>query len=207
MKPDFRLYLITDRKLFGSADELLQTIDKALAGGVRAVQLREKDLDTRLLLALAYSMRKMTKRYGAKLFINDRADIALAVGADGVQLGRAGMPVQAVRKLSGDSLMIGVSTHSVAEAFQAKADGADFITLGPVYATPSKLRYGNPIGIQVLQDAAGSLGLPVFAIGGIRIDRVTDVLRKGAYGIALISAVLTATDVRKTAEAFMRELS
>ena len=151
MKPDFRLYLITDRKLFASADEMLQTIEKALDSGVRAVQLREKDLRTRELLALAYTMRNVTKRYGAKLFINDRVDIALAVDADGVHLGRAGMPVHAARKASGGSLMIGASTHSVDEAAQAQEDGADFITLGPVYETPSKMQYGRPIGIPVLK--------------------------------------------------------
>ena len=207
MKPDFRLYLITDRKLFGSAEEMLQAIEKALDSGVRAVQLREKDLRTRELLTLAYTMRNVTKRYGAKLFINDRVDIALAVDADGVHLGRAGMPVHAARKASGGSLKIGVSTHSIDEAAQAQEDGADFITLGPVYETPSKMQYGRPIGIPVLRDAAGSLSLPVFAIGGIGIDRITEVLQQGAYGIALISAILTATDVRKTTEECMRKSS
>jgi thiamine-phosphate pyrophosphorylase len=207
MKPDFRLYLITDRKLFASVDEMLQAIEKALDGGVRAVQLREKDLCTRELLALAYTMRNVTKRYGAKLFINDRVDIALAVDADGVHLGRAGMPVQAARKASGGRLMVGVSTHSIDEAAQAQEDGADFITLGPVYETPSKMQYGRPIGIPVLRDAAGSLSLPVFAIGGIGIDRITEVLQQGAYGIALISAILTAKDVRKTTEECMRKSS
>jgi len=207
MKPDFRLYLITDRKLFGSAEEMLQAIEKALDSGVRAVQLREKDLRTRELLTLAYTMRNVTKRYGAKLFINDRVDIALAVDADGVHLGRAGMPVHAARKASGGSLKIGVSTHSIDEAAQAQEDGADFITLGPVYETPSKMQYGRPIGIPVLRDTAGSLSLPVFAIGGIGIDRITEVLQQGAYGIALISAILTAKDVRKTTEECMRKLS
>jgi thiamine-phosphate pyrophosphorylase len=207
MKPDFRLYLITDRKLFASVDEMLQAIEKALDGGVRAVQLREKDLGTRELLALAYAMRNVTKGYGAKLFINDRVDIALAADADGVHLGRASMPAHAARKASSGSLMIGVSTHSVDEAVQAQEDGADFITLGPVYETPSKMQYGRPIGIPVLRDAAGSLSLPFFAIGGIGIDRITEVLQQGAYGIALISAILTAKDVRKTTEECMRKLS
>jgi len=207
MKPDFRLYLITDRKLFASGEEMLQAIEKALDSGVRAVQLREKDLNTRELLALAYTMRHITKSYGAKLFINDRVDIARAVAADGVQLGKAGMPVQAARKASGGGLMIGVSTHSGNEAAQAQEDGADFITLGPVYETPSKMQYGRPIGLRVLRDAAGSLEIPVFAIGGIRIDRITEVLQQGAYGIALISAILTAKDVRKTTAECMRKLS
>lgn len=207
MKPDFRLYLITDRKLFNSLEEMLKTIEKALEGGVRAVQLREKGLGTRELLSLAYELRGLTNRYGAKLFVNDRVDIALAVDADGVHLGRTNIPVHAARKASGGSLMIGVSTHSADEARKAQEDGADFITLGPVYETPSKMQYGKPIGIQVLRGASGDLFLPVYAIGGIRIDRIKEILQQGAYGIALISAILTAEDVRKTTEEFMRELS
>jgi len=207
MKQDFDLYLITDRKLFGSSEKMLQAIEKALEGGVRAVQLREKDLRTRELLALAYNMRNVTKRYGAKLFINDRVDIALAVDADGVHLGRASMPVHAARRASDGSLTIGVSTHSVDEAAQAQEDGADFITLGPVYETPSKMQYGKPIGIHVLKVAAGDLSLPVYAIGGIGIDSINEVLQQGAYGIALISAILAAKNVRKTTEEFVRKLS
>ena len=130
MTPDFKLYLITDRKLFGSSDAMLEAIEKALQGGVKAVQLREKDLGTRELLALAYRMRALTARHGAKLFINDRVDIAVAVNADGVHLGRTSMPVYAARKASEGRMMIGVSTHSLQEAQQAEADGADFMTWG-----------------------------------------------------------------------------
>jgi thiamine-phosphate pyrophosphorylase len=207
MKQDFNLYLITDRKLFGSSEKMLQAIEKALEGGVRAVQLREKDLNSRELLALAYTMREVTKAHTAKLFINDRVDIALAIGADGVQLGGTSIPVHAARKASDGDLIIGVSAHSVDEAKKARDDGADFITLGPVYETPSKMRYGKPIGIHVLKEAAGDLSLPVYAIGGIRIDNINEVLQQGAYGIALISAILTAEDVRKTTEEFVRNLS
>jgi len=207
MKPDFKLYLITDRKLFTSLEEMLLAIERALEGGAAAVQLREKDLSGRELLALAYRLRKLTEGHAARLFINDRVDIALAVDADGVHLGETGMPVRAARKASDGSLIIGVSTHGIDEARKAQEDGADFVTLGPVYETPSKMQYGKPIGIQVLRGASGDLSLPVYAIGGIRIDRIKEILQQGAYGIALISAILTAEDVRKTTEEFMRELS
>ena len=204
---DFRLYLITDRKLFVSWDKMLEAVEKALQGGVKAVQLREKDLGIRPLLDLAYRMRALTARHGAKLFINDRVDIAVAVDADGVHLGRASMPVQAARKGSGGRLMIGASTHSLQEAQQAEADGADFITLGPVYETPSKMQYGRPIGIHLLNEAARRCRIPVFAIGGIKIANMQDVLEQGAAGAALISAILTAEDIQKTTEEFMRKLS
>ena len=207
MTPAFRLYLITDRKLFASPAEMLQAIEQALEGGAAAVQLREKDLPTRELLALAYAMRNVTQRHGARLFLNDRIDIALAVSADGVQLGRTSMPVHAAHKAAGGRLMIGCSTHSLDEARQAQEDGADFITLGPVYETPSKMRYGAPVGLRVLRDAAGSVSLPVFAIGGITTVRIPEVLQHGAFGIAVIAAILTAKNVRKTTEECMRELS
>jgi len=204
---DFRLYLITDRKLFGSWDALLKAVEKALRGGLKAVQLREKDLATRELLDLAYRMRALTAAYGAKLFINDRVDIALSVGADGVHLGNTSIPVQAARKASEERLMIGVSTHSQQEAQQAEKDGADLITLGPVYETPSKVQYGSPVGLPVLGDVSGAIGLPVFAIGGITIGRIEEIMEQGAYGTALISAALTAEDIQKTTEEFIRKLS
>ena len=207
MKPDFNLYLITDRKLFSSPGKMVTAIGEALEGGARAVQLREKDLGVRELLELARQLRGMTKECGAHLFINDRLDVALAAGADGVHLGRESMPVQAARKASEGSLMIGVSAHSVDEARKAGQDGADFITLGPVYETPSKLQYGRPVGLEVLRESARRVSLPVFAVGGIRTGRVREVLQQGAFGIALISAILGAEDVKKTTEDFMRELS
>ncbi|MDP2158478.1 MAG: thiamine phosphate synthase [Nitrospirota bacterium] len=207
MKPDFRLYLITDRKLFETSDAMLEAIEKALQGGVKAVQLREKDLETRELLCLASRMRALTARYGAELYINDRVDIALVAGADGVHLGRTSIPVQAARQASEGRLMIGVSTHSVQEAQQAQADGADFVTLGPVHETPSKVQYGKPIGLPVLGEAATNCMIPVFAIGGITIGGIQEVLEQGAFGAALISAILTAEDIQKTTEEFMRKLS
>ena len=207
MKLDFRLYLITDRKLFSSSDAMLEAIEKALQGGAKAVQLREKDLMTRELLGLAYRMRALTAKYSAKFFVNDRVDIALAVDADGVQLGRKSIPVQAARKASDGRLLVGVSTHSVQEAQQAEADGADFITLGPLYETPSKMQYGRPIGIHLLNEAARNCMIPVFAIGGITIGRIEEVLAQGASGTALISAILTAEDIKKTTEEFVRKLS
>ena len=207
MKPDFKLYLITDRKLFTSLEEMLLAIERALEGGAAAVQLREKDLSGRELLALAYRLRKLTEGHAARLFINDRVDIALAVDADGVHLGGNSMPADAARKASGNTLLIGVSAHSVQEARKAEERGADFITLGPIYETPSKMQYGAPIGPQALKDAVRNLSIPVYAIGGIRTERITEVLQQGAYGIALISAILSAADVRITTEEFVRKLS
>ena len=150
---DINLYLITDRTLFTARCPLYLAIETALEAGVKAVQLREKDLSTRGLLDMAYWMKELTNEYGAQLFINDRVDVALSVGAGGVHLGRESIPVQAVRKIAGNRLMIGVSTHTIGEAIEAEKDGADFITLGPVYETPSKAKYGKSVGTRNAQKA------------------------------------------------------
>jgi thiamine-phosphate pyrophosphorylase len=202
----FRLYLITDRKLFADRPAFFSAIEEALEGGVAALQLREKDLETRVLLEMAYRLRDLSGRHGAKLFINDRVDIALCVKADGVHLGSSGIPVSAARKVIGKGMLIGASAHSVEEAAQAEHQGADFVTLGPVYETPSKMRYGSPLGTDVLRKAREEISLPIFAIGGIGKTRVADVLESGAHGIALISAILSSRDVRSNTEEFMRLL-
>lgn len=196
-KINFNLYLVTGRNLIHHS--LIPAVKKALKGGVRAVQLREKDLGTGELLKLAKKMRDLTLKYEAKLFINDRFDIALAVDADGVHLTQNSIPPDAVRKVVGDRLLIGVSTHSLKEAKEAEKAGADFITVGPVYRTPSKLKYGGPLGVDTLKNICGKVSVPVFAIGGIKSRRIKEVKVAGAYGVAMISEVLRADDIQKKA--------
>lgn len=201
---DFRLYLITDRRLFGSTITFFTAIEEALKGGVKAVQLREKDLGTRELLDMAKTLRTMTCRYGAKLFINDRVDVALAADADGIHLGSASIPVYAARKIAGERLSIGVSTHGNEEAERAEKEGADFITLGPVYETASKARYGRPLGTDIIKKIKEAASIPIFAIGGITTDRIREVVNSGADGIALISAILASDNIKSKSEEFMR---
>jgi thiamine-phosphate pyrophosphorylase len=201
---DFKLYLITDRKLFNAQCSMYLAIEAALRGGVKFIQLREKHFPTRKLLDMAYWMLGLTKEYNAQLLINDRVDIALAVNADGVHLGQKSLPAHAVRKIAGNKLLIGVSTHSFDEAVGAEEDGADFITLGPIYQTPSKLKYGNPIGIDVLRRVKSKVSIPVLPIGGIKLDKVKEVMDAGADGVALISAILAAEDIMGTTKEFLR---
>jgi thiamine-phosphate pyrophosphorylase len=189
----FNLYLITDRNITGSRP-LLSVVEEALKGGALAVQLREKDLPTRELYELAYELRKVTNRYGAKLLINDRIDIALAVEADGIHLGHNSLPIYKARKLMGDKKLIGVSCHNLVNAITAQEKGADFITFGPVYFTPSKAVYGKPLGVDKLENVSHMLQIPVFAIGGIKAANTLEVTAADASGIALISAVLAADD-------------
>jgi thiamine-phosphate pyrophosphorylase len=193
---DFRLYLITDSRLSVGVED-------ALKAGVRSVQLRDKDLPTRELLSLAYKMRELTMKYDSKFFINDRLDIALSVDADGVHLGQSGIPAYAARKAAGERLMIGVSTHNIREAETAQKDGSDFITFGPLYRTPSKLKYGEPVGLDALKDAVKKISIPVFGIGGVKPENAKDVIDCGAYGIAVISGILCERDVKAAAEKYL----
>lgn len=190
---DFRVYLITDRRL-ASGGDLLSAVERALAGGVRAVQLREKDLGGRELLDLARKMRALTARRGAKLLINDRVDIALASGADGVHLGESSISPGEARRLLGPGRLIGASTHSGEQLAAAEADGADFAVFGPVYYTPSKAKYGPPLGVDALRRACASARIPVFALGGVKAQNIAEVMTAGADGIAMISAILAAED-------------
>jgi thiamine-phosphate pyrophosphorylase len=202
---DFNLYLITDRKQ--TRGDLCRAVEDALRGGVRAVQLREKDLSSRDLYQLALALRRITAGNGAKLFINDRLDIAMAVAADGVHLGERSLPAARVRELAGDRFLIGVSCHGLDGALSAQDGGADFITFGPVFHTPSKACYGEPLGLEPLEKACRSLGIPVFAIGGIVADGIRLLSGRGAGGVALISAILAASDPEEAARELLAALN
>src|SRR5216110_1710874 len=183
-----RLVLVTDRH--GTA-----VVEAALDAGLPAVQLREKDLPGRPLLALAERLRAATARTGALLFVNDRIDVALAAVADGVQLGTGSVPVEVARRLLPAGALVGVSTHAPGEA----AAGADFALFGPVWETPSK---AGAQGEARLQEAVRAAAIPVLAIGGVTAERVPAVRAAGAAGAAVIRALLAAPD----AAAATREL-
>jgi thiamine-phosphate pyrophosphorylase len=202
--PDFDLYLITDRTQTQGRD-LLWVLKRALEGGVRAIQLREKDLNGKDLFQLADKARELCDRYHAQLLVNDRIDIALAVDAAGVQLGKASIPIETSRLLLGPRKLIGYSAHSLEESRFAQQSGADFLLFGPVYFTASKAPYGAPQGLEALKKIVENVALPVYAIGGIKADSIVDVRRTGARGVALISAVIGANDP-KGAAASMVEL-
>ena len=195
MPIDFKLYLITDRKQVKMP--LPAAVRLALEGGVRAIQLREKDLPIRELLALSQELRTITKEFGARLFINDRVDVAVAVNADGVHLGHESMPVEVVRKIVGKDMLIGVSTHNLAEAKAAEAGGADFITIGPIFDTPSKAKLGVPVGLNILKDLKYELNIPFYALGGVKSGNIAQVFGTGATGVSMISAIMAEEDIKK----------
>jgi thiamine-phosphate pyrophosphorylase len=202
---DFSLYLITDRHRTAGRP-LLPLLDRALSAGVKAVQLREKDLDIRSLTELASELLALTRRHDSLLFINDRVDLVLALGADGVHLRSDSMPVEAARRVLGPDRLIGASVHNVAEVLKAEADGADFVVLGPVYDTLSKRAYGDPIGLSPLEQASQQSRIPIFAIGGISLSRVHEMRRSGARGVAIISAILEAADIELTTDLLLNAL-
>ena len=209
----FRLYLITDRKLAGSRG-LLATCEAALQvaadfspPGAIAVQLREKDLEGRALFELACEMRRLCDRYGAPLLINDRIDVAMAAGADGVHLAANSVPAIEARKLLGNSRLIGVSTHALDEVRSAADCGADFVVFGPVFAPLSKGSYSPPCGREELVAACRAASLPVFALGGITPERVPELAGSGAAGVAVIGSVIGAENPELAAKSLLDALS
>ncbi len=197
----FSLYLITDR--VASSRPPADVVEECLGAGLRAVQLREKDLPARDLLALATTLREATRRHGARLVVNDRADVALAAGADGVQRTHASLPVRALREISPPGFLVGASVHSAAEASRAERDGADFLVFGPVYDTPSKRAYGPPQGLTALEGVTRAVSRPVIAVGGLTPERVRDVRAAGAAGVAVIGAIYGAARPADATKAFL----
>ena len=202
---DFDLYLVTDRNQTCGRD-LLWVLEQALDGGVKAVQLREKDLSGRDLFWLAEKTCKLCQAYHAALFINDRVDVALAVNAAGVQLSKASLPVVTTRALLGPQKIIGVSTHSLQEAKEAEQNGADFVLFGPVYFTASKAVYGSPQGLPALKTIVDNISLPVYAIGGIKPENIEPTKNIGVRGVALISAIVSAESPKEAAVKILRQL-
>ena len=186
-----KLYLITDRKQLPAGKSLLEMLEECLRAGVEMVQLREKDLSAAELYPLAKDLRALTSAYHSRLLINDRVDLAQAVAADGVHLGSRSLPPRVARRILGPEALIGVSTHSPAEIKQAQQEGADFVTYGPVFFTASKACYGPPVGLTALQSICTSDSCPVYALGGVNASNLTATLNAGAYGIAVISALLS----------------
>lgn len=202
---DFRLLLVTDRSQV--CDESLSAaVRLAVEAGLPAVQLRERDLPTGDLLALARTIHDITKPRDVPLLINDRVDLALALDLDGVHLRANSLPVSVARRLLGDHRLLGVSTHSLDEVRRANGDGADYVIVGPVFDTPSKRAFGMPLGLERLAEVCRSSSIPVFAIGGITRERIAEVRRAGAYGAAMIGAILGRRDVGTAAAEMLEAL-
>jgi thiamine-phosphate pyrophosphorylase len=190
-----QVYLITDLMRIGQS-RFLGAVEEALQGGIRTLQLREKNLSPKDLLSLALEIKPLVTRYNAKLFINDRADIAIMAEADGVHLTEASVEASEIKNNFPD-LVVGVSTHSLDGARLAETQGADFITFSPIYETPSKADYGEPQGLDSLRQVTQSVRLPVLALGGITLHRVSECLEQGAFGVAVISDIWDSKHIKQ----------
>lgn len=203
---ELRLTLVTDRTQTRGRD-LVAVVGECLAAGLPAVQVREKDLDAADLAFLCRRLLGPVRDVEATLVVNDRVDVALAVGADAVQRTGVSLPVDDIRRIAGPRLRIGASVHSLEDAVDAELKGADWVTFGPVYETASKRPYGPPQGLARLAAVAGRLRIPVLAIGGITPERVTEVRQAGARGVGVISAILAAPSPGEATRQFLQALA
>jgi thiamine-phosphate pyrophosphorylase len=202
---ELKLCLVTDRTQTGGRD-LLTVVRQCLAAGLGAVQLREKDLGAGELARLGRALRTATAEHGAALIVNDRTDVALAVGADGVQRTTTSLAIADILAIADKRLRVGASVHALEEAVSAADAGADWVIFGPVYDTPSKRAYGPAQGLRALERVARAVTVPVIAIGGITPERVGEVRRAGARGVAVISAILGAPSPASATRDFLAAL-
>jgi thiamine-phosphate pyrophosphorylase len=191
---DFRLLVVTDRHQT-KGRPLVPLLQRVLTTGVPAIQLRERDLSARELVTLAREVQAVTASRRSQLLINDRIDVALALEGVGVHLRSNSLPVSVARQLLGAQRLLGISVHAVEEVVSAQSQGADYIVLGPIYETPSKQMFGPPLGIHNLEKACRLVRIPIIGIGGVTAARAREMRRAGAFGVAVITAVLGAADI------------
>ena len=195
---DLAVYVLTDRRAAGGR-ALVNVVRAAVRGGATVVQLRDKESSTRELIDLGRALLQVTRPAGVPLIVNDRADVALAIDAEGVHVGQDDMPAPLARQIIGPDRILGVSAGTVDEARRAVREGADYQGTGDVYGTPTKPDAGTPIGLAGLAEVARAVTIPVVAIGGITLDNARAAIEAGAAGVAVISAVIGAPDPEEAA--------
>ena len=196
--PDLSLYLVTDRGL-SLGRSTVDIVRAAVAGGVTCVQLREKECSTRQFVAEARAVRELLNGTNVPLIINDRIDVALAVGASGVHLGQTDMHIADARRVVGSSMLIGISAECVEDAVRAQAEGADYIGISPVFSTPTKTDTAPALGLHGIALIRAAVSLPLVGIGGVKPGNAADVLRAGCDGVAVVSAIVSAPDPQQAA--------
>lgn len=200
MKPtfDLTLYLVTDSGL-NAAASLPDAVEQAIKGGVTLVQLREKTADSRDFYEKALQVKAVTDRYGVPLIINDRLDIALAVDAAGVHLGQEDLPCVAAKKILGEDKIIGVTAKTLSQALEAEKAGADYLGCGAMHLSTAKPG-ALPMSLDTLRSILGAVKIPVVAIGGINAENAGEIVAAGVNGLAVVSAIIAAPDIKKAAE-------
>ena len=197
MKPDYSLYLVTDRMRM-STRTLSEAVEQAVAGGCTLVQLREKNISSFDFYTLASEMKKITDSYGVPLIINDRIDIAMAVGAAGVHIGQKDIPADIARKVIGKDMLLGVSATSVTEAVNAAKAGADYLGVGAMFPTGTKPDAGF-VSMEELGRIRRAVDIPIVVIGGISSENAMLFKPMGIDGLAVVSAVIAQPDIKKSA--------
>ena len=188
------------RTVEAAIEVLMDFIERALAGGVDMIQIRERDLPARDLISLTEHIVRLARPRDSSVLVNDRADVAAATGA-GVHLTTKSMRPETIRSAFGSDILIGASTHSLEEAMAAERGGADFVVFGPVFETGSKKIYGPPVGLDALGEVTVHLNIPVLALGGIKLSNFDQALDRGAAGIAAISLFTEAEDLGSVVQA------
>ena len=196
-KIDTTLYFITDSTPYNE-EEFLERVEKALSGGVTIMQLREKDRTTREYISLAEKVHRIAQKYKVPLIIDDRTDVALAVGAEGVHLGQSDMPIDTARKIVGDKMIIGATTKTVEQALEACKNGADYLGVGAIYPTTTKVKTVLT-SVDTLKDIVKAVSVPVNAIGGLNKDNIDVLKGSGISGICAVSAIMKADDPQTAA--------
>ncbi len=203
---NLEVYVVTDSNLVADRD-LIDIVEKSLLGGAGFVQLREKDISTREYLHKAREIKKLVEKYKNRFFlVNDRVDIALASGADGVHLGQDDMPILDARRILGYDAIIGISVATVEEAKSAVADGADYLGVSAIYGTPTKAEV-EVVGVDGLRQIAAAVDIPLVAIGGINRNNVSEVIKAGADGVAVVSEVMAAVDPAKAVRELLDQVN
>lgn len=198
------LYAIIDSSYL-KIDEMEKAAIKILGGGAKIIQLRAKDFGSKDMLEAAIFLKAAAQKYDALFIMNDRIDIAMLSGADGVHLGQDDIPVAEARKLLGNKI-IGISTHDPKEAMEAEAQGADYISFGPIFATKTKKDAQTPRGIEYLKEIRNAVTLPIAAIGGITEGNMKEALQAGADSVAIISDILTNADLKAKTASIIRHI-
>ena len=198
MKEFLKLYLVTDRDL-SLGRSLEEVVSEAVAGGVTLVQLREKDAATGEFIELAGRLMKILTPLGIPLIINDRVDVALAVDADGVHIGQSDMPYETARRLLGPDKIIGLSVENMDDLIKANSLDVDYVGISPVYGTPTKTDTAEPFGLEGLRKAVNMSKHPTVAIGGMNAGTIADVMAAGTDGVAVVSAICSAENIREAA--------
>ncbi len=202
---DYSLYLVTDRALSGGRPTL-EVVRAAVDGGVGCVQLREKACSTREFIAEAAAILDFLNSRGIPLIVNDRLDVAMAVGAHGVHLGQTDMPLAMARSIVGRRMLIGVSAESASDAVAAARGGADYVSASPIFATPTKTDTAPALGLEGLRAIRRAVGVPLVAIGGLHRGNVGEAIRCGADGVAVVSAIAAAADPAAAARDLLLEI-